>query len=437
VIRPSPLAFLLLSLLVVAGGLAAQQEAPDVVRLVASDAEAGDLFGCAFDLFATNRPNSPGFGGTLLVGSLGDDDRGDDSGAVYLFELTSDGWLERAKGLADEGSAGDLLGYDVVLGRGAYLAGAPGANGGRGRLVLFRGPDQTGLLAQVAVLEHPDDEPGAGFGTSLAVGSLTAENVVVAVGAPGADDDRGAVYLVGQGRNSLGEGSALRPPESARRPGDGLGWAVAITGDWVVAGAPWADAPLTDSGAVHLFSLSGQYLESILAPDGLPFDAFGYALAADADRVAVGAPRSDLGGPGSGAVYVYTRSANPRERLRLDDVIAGEPGDQLGVSVAFDGFGRLLAGGRNADGRAGVVRRYARGETSWFPIAPLRFAEPGDELGIAVAADRDLFAVGAYRDDTGGVDAGAVWVTEPPIFAPPTRRTLAPTSTRILSGGKP
>lgn len=420
----------LAALLLIPPALAAQEA--DVVRLVASDAASGDLFGCAFDLLAVE--SSRGFGGALLVGSLQDDDRGADSGSVYLYELTPDGWLERAKGVAEAGAAGDRLGYDVAIGRGAYLAGAPGADGGRGRVHMFLGANATGFLGEVDVVSHPDDQPGAGFGTSIAVSSFQSETVVVfAVGAPGTDGDRGAVYLMGQTEARLGSAAALRPPEDLRDPGDGLGWAIAWSGAFVVAGAPWADVPLTDAGAVHLF-LGAEHLERLEAPDPRAFDAFGYSVAARGGLVAVGAPRSDLGGPGSGAVHVYRLlEGSTGSLLELEATLAGFPGEQLGTSVAFEGPGRLAAGGRNASARAGLVRRFVRSEGGWtsagvFQPVGLRL---GDELGIAVAAGGGLFAAGAYRDDTGGLDAGAVWVTEPEV--PPVSEARADLAVTTLA----
>ena len=71
------------------------------VKLEASDAESGDSFGMAVDIF----------GDVLVVGAHNDDD----VGSAYLFRRRPSGWLERGKFMAGDRSLSDLFGCPVAI----------------------------------------------------------------------------------------------------------------------------------------------------------------------------------------------------------------------------------------------------------------------------------------------------------------------------------
>jgi uncharacterized repeat protein (TIGR01451 family) len=394
----------LCALILVSPGASAQ-EPPPVERLQASDRAAGDLFGCALDLQVDPRR------AVLLVGSLHDDDLGPDSGSAYVFELApgADGWAETAKLRAPDGAAGDRLGFAVALAEGGddALLGAPFAGAGGAVYRVRRGP--TGGWEPVARLAT--DEAGAALGSSLAFAAG-----LVAAGAPTATSDgrreAGAVFLF-----DPAGGLVRRLAATGAAAGDAFGWSLAWGGGTLAVGAPWADGRFTDTGAVHLFAGAGGAGVRLVAPDAAPFDAFGYAVAADGDLLAVGAPRAD---GGAGAVYVFRRGAGG---FALEARIGGTvPGAQLGTAVAL--AGELLAAGARREGGAGqatgAVRLFRRGGGAWAESE--RFQPPpvrgGDELGIDVALSAAGLAAGAYRDDAGGTDAGSVYVRVPPRAEP-------------------
>ncbi len=70
-------------------------------------------------------------GDQLAIGAIGDDERGDNYGAVYLYELDAGNWLARGKLVAQtsvgpDGSRGDTFGGEVALGGGYLIVGARG-----------------------------------------------------------------------------------------------------------------------------------------------------------------------------------------------------------------------------------------------------------------------------------------------------------------------
>jgi len=95
-------------------------------KLLASDGQAGDRFSlCFLDVS----------GDTALIGALGDDDMGSNSGSAYVFTRTGTTWTQTQKIIALDGQAGDNFGYYTFLSGDTALIGAPndddnGANSG-------------------------------------------------------------------------------------------------------------------------------------------------------------------------------------------------------------------------------------------------------------------------------------------------------------------
>jgi cyclophilin family peptidyl-prolyl cis-trans isomerase len=77
-------------------------------KLTASDAAAGDYFGCSVAIG----------GGRAIVGAYGNDDNGSNSGSVYIFEpneIDSNEWDQKVKLTAPDAAAGDYFGYSVAI----------------------------------------------------------------------------------------------------------------------------------------------------------------------------------------------------------------------------------------------------------------------------------------------------------------------------------
>lgn len=81
------------------------------VKLTASDAAAGDYFGCSVAVG----------GGHALVGAYQNDDNGSSSGSAYIFEpneINPDTWNQIAKLTASDANANDYFGFSVAIGTG-------------------------------------------------------------------------------------------------------------------------------------------------------------------------------------------------------------------------------------------------------------------------------------------------------------------------------
>ena len=86
--------------------------------------------------------------------------------------------------------------------------------------------------------------------------------------------------------------------------GANFGRSVAVDGDTIVIGAPYAGT----GGAVYVFRASdGEQLATLTADDGAADDGFGYSVAIDGDTVVVGALYD---GTDSGAAYIFSSDSS-------------------------------------------------------------------------------------------------------------------------------
>jgi hypothetical protein len=95
---------------------------------------------------------------------------------------------------------------------------------------------------------------------------------------------------------------------------DQFGYAVAISGDSALIGAPTDDVMMVnEKGSVYEFARSGaNWLQQgqLNADDGLGDDQFGSAVALEGTFAAIGAPNDDQGLNGNqGSAYIFTGAA--------------------------------------------------------------------------------------------------------------------------------
>jgi hypothetical protein len=149
-------------------------------KLRAADGAPEDLFG--FSLAAHGK--------LLAVGAPFDDDRGTDSGAVYLFDSSTGQQL--AKFTPADGAAGDLFGWSVALTADRLLVGAPLDDGpalDAGTFYVF--DLSTGV--QLAEYRASDAEAGDAIASTLAAAGTTV--VAGAQNDSDAGENSGSAYV--------------------------------------------------------------------------------------------------------------------------------------------------------------------------------------------------------------------------------------------------
>ncbi|HET9484050.1 MAG TPA: hypothetical protein VFO79_08840, partial [Xanthomonadales bacterium] len=253
--------------------------------LVPPASVTGDKFGTAVaidgGMVAVGAP------GTASLGMAG-------AGAAHVFDGTTRiATLEPDPQSADVDTA---FGASLALSGGRLVVGAPNENiGGRpdGGAVRLYEVDASSVGAPTLLVP-----PGTDFnkwGASVAIDGRT-----VVGGAPGAGGANGAAFVF----QAADGGMVLRArldggPDSA---GAGMGGSIAVSGDYILVGAPLADVGgRADQGRAFVFlQPEGGWRDaaangSLVAADGAAGDGYGSAVSLSRRGAAIGIPKRDLG----------------------------------------------------------------------------------------------------------------------------------------------
>lgn len=225
-----------------------------------------------------------------------------------------------------------------------------------------------------------------------------------------------ALHLQPSATLAQGTGFSLRTiTNPAPTAGDAFGSAVAVLGtDRLLIGA-WNDRTgATNAGAAYLFGISGALLMTFTNPTPAVHAngqgaSFGWSTAAvGSDQVLIGAPDDDTGAPYAGVAYLFSTNG-----VLLTTFTNPTPAayDGFGYAVAAVGADRVLIGAygdsSGATGAAYLFRTDGALLTTFTNPTPA----VSDGFGASVAAmGSNGVLIGAYRDDTGATDAGAVYL---------------------------
>ncbi|MPZ21545.1 MAG: hypothetical protein GEV06_27190 [Luteitalea sp.] len=396
--------------------------------LTASDGQADDRFG--WSVAAS--------GDTVVVGvpmaRVGDNEG---QGVVYVFVRSTDGWrdaTETAVLTASDGAALDSFGSAVAISGNTIVVGAPLADVSdsvdQGAAYVFtRSPSGWTTAVETAKLVASDGAALDSFGSAVGI-----TRRFLAVGAPFAALDgnayQGAVYVFAPLEGvwtSAQETAKLTASDGAA--GDRLGWSVAVSGTYVIAGAPLVTAGETlQQGAAYLFEcplngwVSLTEMAKLTPSNGGEGDWFGHSVAMSGTTVAVAAPFNDSGGSDDqGAVYVFVRpegrwiDTSETAALTAPD---GAADDLFGWSVATTGdviLAGVPAAAHDDNASQGAAHVLTRPADGWAPVdqtvqvtASNGAAE--DLFGSSVAMSGKTIVIGASAADVGSRDQGSASV---------------------------
>lgn len=292
------------------------------IKITASDGVADDQFGRSVDIDDTT--------GKIVIGSHLDDDNGDISGSIYVYNIDGSG---EVKITASDGNIGDTFGRAVAIGNGKVAAGSPNDDqtaSNTGTVYVF---DQDGSNEfTITASDNTGSTTNRKFGEALAIGG----NRIV-VGAPGDNNEQGAVYVY----NMDGTGEVIITASDGAAT-DRFGSSVTVTDDYVIVGAWGDDDDGSSSGSAYLYNLDGTGEIKLTASDAQSGDRFGFGVAADGGVAVIGAPYEDEDGSSAGAIYRFVLDGNNliptyslQEYKNLKDVsIPGLSGiHRIGVST--------------------------------------------------------------------------------------------------------
>ena len=310
--------------------------------------------------------------------------------------------------LAGSGRFGSAIAIDGQT----VAIGAPGdyGGGGIGPPILLMGSAYIyvpagGSWAQQAAIQDPTGKNGTNFGYAVAVSGNT-----VVIGAPdataGNGHSMGAAYVYVPSGNTWSLQATLTAADAV--DGD-FGGAVAIQGDTILVGA-WQD------NAAYIFTRTGSTWtqQAELTPaDAGPYDTFGSAVALSNGTALIGA---SFHNKDAGVAYVFVQSGtqwNLQTELTGLDTVAG---DYFGYSLALDGDTALIgACWRNQFRGAAYV--FTRAAEAWTQQAELTASDqvPNAYFGTSVALSGNIAAVDGQIDFNGAAyvfNLGATWAQQ-------------------------
>ena len=340
------------------------------------------------------------------------------SGAVYVFARQGDRWLQQA-----------------------YLkASNPGINDQFGSLVALSADGNT-----LAVSAYFEDSRAIGVNGDQADNSM---------------EQSGAVYVFARTGAVWSQQAYLKASNTGEaEEGDQFGFSLALSddGNTLAAGAisedsadaringNQADNSASSAGAVYVFVRTGSrwtqqaYIKSS-SPNGADAnDLFGYsvALSADGNTLAVGSydeagssniinGPEDNNAPGTGAVFVFTRSGTSWSRQAYLKASTQDRADSLGAWVAISDDGNTVAAGAPDEdslttgintvetghsGRIGTLDDisvgaayvFIRSGATWSQQASFKASNSGIEdwfgVRLALSGDGNTLAVSAPNED--------------------------------------
>jgi hypothetical protein len=374
------------------------------------------------------------------------------SGAAYVFGRVGETWSYEGYVKAPNAEADDLFGHAVALDGDRLAVSALFEDSGSsnlsdnsvrdaGAVYVYR-REASGWVFE-AYLKSPRPEVDGWFGHGLAIDGDT-----IAVGAGFEDYRDGTTTITNGGQVHVFRRSGTTwsleqtlGPDLVTGAGDGVGYAVALRGSRLIAGAPSGHPTVIGAGAARIYTRSGSTWtleQQIVAADPTRNDFFGSSVAIDDVTAAVTAPQvlhSVTNDPVSalpGAVYVYDRGATWTQRAKLTASNA-DADDELGRSVALrgnvlavsafreDGAGTGLdPASSNTSIGAGAVYLFERAAGTWrqthYVKAPNTDANDGFGTSLAMAGN-GVLVIGASGEaslnvpsNNGAQSAGACYV---------------------------
>jgi len=316
----------------------------------------------------------------------------DPAGEVYRYRQQPGGtWQETGRLGAPDSEHGDEFGRSILASDGWLYVGAPAKSAVYvfQQAVDFGGGTTWSYGHTLTAGDLPD---GFELGGAYARGGFRTQTLAksgdtVFVTSYNGDTSEGAIHMAESGQGMLS--TLVQAPA----------WAITATETTLFAGAPTMN---DNTGAVMVFGRasdgSWRQTATLAAPDGSGGALFGRALAADGNRLFVGAPGMD----GQGVVYVYeaTQGGDWEQIHAFRQADSGSdgaasPAPMFGQGLDVSNMHLAVA----ARGAAFIV------DLDVMDRAPVRLEAPEDQrgrnFGVGIAIHGTSLAVGAPSADYG------------------------------------
>jgi len=245
------------------------------VKILASDGETADAFGSRVAISDTK----------ILVASKYEDEKGDNAGAAYLYDLDGTNELKIMAGNAYDN---DQFGTSIAMSNDKIAVGAVNVwddETEAGNVYVY---DYSGT--ELFRIKASDTVEDLHFGYSVAI-----SDTHIAVGTIDSDN-KGAVYIY-----DIDGTNEIKIVSSDGAAGDNFGYALDINSEYIAIGAQNDDG----TGSVYMYELSGVNENKFTDPSGNSSDSYGSTVGLSEKKLVIGSPKDDEHGTNAGKVYTF------------------------------------------------------------------------------------------------------------------------------------
>lgn len=257
-------------------------------------------------------------GNIVAIGTPYNDDNGNSSGLVRIYQSNGSNWTQLGGDINGEGQL-VALGYSVSLSSDGHTI-ATGALGTAGHVRIFH---FNGVWTQVGENIEPET-PNSGAGWSI---SLSSDGSIVAIGAALSNGDG----FSGSGQVRVYQNiddSWIQVGEdiNGETTGDNSGWSVSLSseGNIVAIGAPGYGASPVDAGQVRVFQNNSgvwtQVGDHIIGEGNNDKSASAVSLSSDGSIVAIGAKFNGDNGANAGHARVFAHGIDQISEMNLPNI---------------------------------------------------------------------------------------------------------------------
>lgn len=289
-------------------------------KLVGSDVADHNNFGCSVFIL----------GNTAIIGDRGDDEKGENSGAAYVFKQIDGLWTQTQKLVASDGNSNKYFGCAISISGDTALIGACGSNYwylSSGPSYIFEEID--GIWTEKQKLLANDIVNNYGFGCSV---SISGNKSVIGDCLGGT----GSAYI-------FEKIDGIWTQTQKLLANDGINWdlfgtSVSISENTVIVGSHGNDNNGTDTGAAYIFEKNDEIwtqTQKIMASDSNYRDYFGWSVSISNGKAVIGAFGEDVG---RGSAYIFEKINGTwiqTKNLLASDGTGND--DLFGYSVSISG----------------------------------------------------------------------------------------------------
>jgi len=353
-------------------------------KILAFDGQLADFFGISVSIFENK----------VAIGAIGDDDNGNSSGSVYVYERVGTSWIETKLYSSDIDSI-DIFGTSLFMQNDRLIVSAIGDddNGSNSGSIYIFDWDGTNWI-ETKILPS-NGQPNDQFGSKI---SAHGDRIVVGTNTYG--QSLNSVYVFEWDGSSWIE-TILTASDG--EIDDFFGSSISIFEDRIVVGARGDADNGIYSGSIYIYEWDGStWVESkILASDGEAYDAFGFSVSIYENRIIASSTEAKINGISTGAAYIYEWDGTiwAETKINAND---GEEYDLFGwaTSIYKDS---IIVSAFGDDLFTGSAYIFTWNGTNWgqTKISPNNNGN-FQAFGYDVSINNGNVIVGSYADDENG-----------------------------------